>query len=152
MAYLLTIHLLAVVIWVGGMFFAFVMLRPSVGLLEPPPQRLALWRGVFARFFPWVGGAIVALVATGYVMVSAELGGFAEAGLHVHIMQGIGWVMILLFLHLIAAPYRRFRRALDAGEPPAAAKALDQIRQIIRINLALGLVTIVIAASGRSWG
>ena len=53
MAYLLTIHVLSAVVWVGGMFFALLVLRPAVGPLEPA-VRLALWRRVFARFFrPW---------------------------------------------------------------------------------------------------
>jgi len=29
-------HVVAAVIWVGGMFFALVVLRPATGPLEPP--------------------------------------------------------------------------------------------------------------------
>ena len=49
----LTLHILGAVVWVGGMFAAYVCLRPAAGALEPP-QRLTLWRGFFAKFFPWV--------------------------------------------------------------------------------------------------
>jgi uncharacterized membrane protein len=150
MPYLLTLHLLAAVVWVGGMFFAYLALRPAAGPLEPP-LRLALWRRVFARFFPWVGAAVVVLPATGYVLIVLELGGFAAAGLHTHIMQGTGWLMILLFAHLIAGPYRRLRRALDGNELPTAAKALNQIRRIILVNLLLGLATVIVGGSGRFW-
>ena len=37
----LIVHSLAAVVWVGGMFFALLALRPATGPLEPGP-RLAL--------------------------------------------------------------------------------------------------------------
>lgn len=143
-------HTLAAVIWVGGMFFAHQMLRPAAGVLEPA-QRLPLWRGVFERFFPWVWASIVALLASGYAMVFRVFGGFAQLGLHVHLMQGLGIIMMLAFFHLYFAPWPRFRRAVDAGDFAAAAKQLDQIRRIVTFNLVLGLIVVVIGATGRYW-
>jgi uncharacterized membrane protein len=67
-------------------------------------------------------------------------------------MQGIGLVMMLVFAHLYFAPWRRFRRAVDAADFPSAAKQLDQIRRIVAFNLVLGLVVVVVGASGRYWG
>ena len=58
MAYAKLLHLLSVLIWVGGMFFAYMILRPAaVEVLEPPP-RLRLWANVFGRFFPWVWASV----------------------------------------------------------------------------------------------
>ena len=48
----LAIHLLLALLWVGGMFFAYLVLRPVAATELEPPQRLPLWRGVFSRFFP----------------------------------------------------------------------------------------------------
>ncbi len=70
-------HIVAAVIWVGGMFFALVVLRPSTGPLDPP-IRLALWERVFSRFFPWVWGAVVVLLVSGFAMVLWGFGGFAK--------------------------------------------------------------------------
>ena len=147
----LAAHALAAAIWVGGMFFAYMALRPAAGPL-PPAERLPLWQRSFARFFRWVWAAIAVLLATGYWIVFFEWGGFAAAGIHVHVMQALGILMMLLFLHLWFAPYGRFRRALGAGDLAGAAAQLDQIRRIVGINLLLGLVVIAIGASGRSWG
>ena len=62
----LLLHVLAAVVWVGGMFFAYAALRPvAVSQLEPP-LRLALWAGVFSKFFPWVFVAIAILLITGF--------------------------------------------------------------------------------------
>jgi uncharacterized membrane protein len=146
----LAVHVLAAVVWVGGMFFAFVVLRPATGELEPTP-RLALWRSVLGRFFPWVWASIVGLLLSGYGMLLFGLGGFAGAGVHVHLMQATGLVMMALFLHLYFAPWRRLQAALDGGDGAAAAAQLGQIRRIVGINLVLGLITAAVGASGRFW-
>jgi uncharacterized membrane protein len=111
-----------------------------------------LWRGVFQKFFPWVWASILALLVSGYGMLFLALGGFAGAGIHVHIMNLTGLIMVALFLHLYYAPWRRMRQALDAGDNPEAAKQLSQIRRFVAINLTLGLITCAIGASGRYWG
>lgn len=132
------------------MFFAYMVLRPAAGPLEPP-LRLALWRRVFSRFFPWVWASIAVLLASGYAMLFLHFGGFAHAGLHIHVMQATGILMMLLFLHLFFAPWRRFSRAVETGALQDAAAALLQIRLIVAINLVLGLVTVAVGASGRFW-
>ena len=147
---LLAIHLLAAVFWVGGMAFAYWMLRPAAAALEPP-TRLPLWRRVFARFMPWVAVAIVALLASGFAMVFVMFGDFASASLYVHIMTATGILMMLLYLHLFFAPWRRFQGALDRQALPEAAQRLNQIRMIVAINLALGVLTLVVGGTGRYW-
>lgn len=150
MAYLVALHAIAAVIWVGGMVFAYHVARPAVGPFEPP-QRQGFWRRAFGRFFWIVGAAIVVLLGTGYAMMFEGFGGFAGVGLYVHLMQGGGWLMVLLFLGLLCLPYRRFLNALDAKDPKAAGAALDAIRRIIHLNLYLGLIVVAIGASGRYW-
>jgi uncharacterized membrane protein len=150
MPLLIALHILAAVIWVGGMFFAYMALRPSAGPLEPP-ARLALWQRTFGRFFPWVWASIAILLISGYTMLFAHFGGFAGAGAHIHVMQLTGIAMILLFLHLYFAPWRRFSRAVETGGFQDAAKQLNQIRRIVAINLVLGLLTVAVGASGRFW-
>ncbi len=146
----LAFHILAAVIWVGGMFFAYLVLRPGARALEPA-LRLPLWHRVFSRFFPWVWASIVALLASGYGMIFLGFGGFAGIGPHVHAMQATGIVMMLVFLHLFFAPWQRFRRAIAAGDFPGAGRYLEQIRLLVAINLVLGLVTVIVGASGRYW-
>src|SRR5579864_7642627 len=147
----LCLHIVAAVIWVGGMFFAYVILRPATGPLEPP-LRLPLWLRVFGMFFPIVWAAVIALLISGYVMIFRVWGGFAHVGMHVHIMQVIGIIMVLVFPHLFFAPWKRFRNAVSAGDFSAAATQLAQIRSFVLFNLVLGLVTVVIGATGRVWG
>ena len=150
MTILVALHALAAVVWVGGMFFAYMVLHPSAGPLDAP-ARLALWARVFGRFFPWVWASIAILLGTGYAMLFLRFGRFAGAPLHIHLMQATGILMMLLFLHLFFAPWRRFSRAVETGALPDAAAALDRIRRIVAINLVLGVITVAVGASGRFW-
>jgi uncharacterized membrane protein len=147
----IALHILGAVVWVGGMFAIYVALRPALGTLEPP-QRLRLMRATFRIFFPWVWVAILLLLASGYWMVFMTFGGFARVGLHIHLMQGIGWLMIALFVWLFHGPWLALKRAVEAEDWPRAGASLNRIRQIIAVNLPLGLIVVVIGASGRYWG
>jgi uncharacterized membrane protein len=149
-AILVALHVLAAVVWVGGMFFTYMVLRQSVAPLEPE-MRLALWQRVFGRLFPWVWVSIVLLLVSGYSMMFLYFGGFAGAGLYIHVMQGIGIVMMLLFLQLFFIPWRRFSDAVESRHFPEAVKQLDQIRRIVAANLVLGILTVLVGASGRFW-
>ena len=146
----LAFHILGAVIWVGGMFAAYVCLRPAVGSLEAS-QRLQLWLNFFQKFFPWVWASVLLLLASGYWMLIMRFGGFAPAPLHVNLMQAIGWVMIALFVWLFHGPWLAFKRAADAQEWPAAAASLNRIRQIIMVNMPLGLIVVIIGGTGARW-
>jgi uncharacterized membrane protein len=148
---LLIVHALSAVVWVGGMFFAHQVLRPAAASLETGP-RLTLWSHVLGRFFAWVFAAIILLLLTGYALVFGVFAGFSGVGLHVHLMQGIGIVMMLLFLHLYFAPWRRFRAAVARQDWAAGGRQLGQIRTIVTINLVLGVIVVAIGSSGRYWG
>ena len=147
---LLAMHLLAAAFWVGGMAFAYTVLRPAAGPLDPA-LRLPLWRRVFARFLPWVGVSIVVLLVSGFAMLFLMFGSDANAPPYVHIMAATGIIMTLLYGHLFFAPWRRFRAAVDRGALPEAAKSLNQIRIIVGINLLLGVLTLIVGGTGRYW-
>ena len=145
------LHLLGVLIWVGGMFFAYMALRPAAAQLLEPPQRLTLWIGVFKRFFRWVWVAITLILASGLYVVMLQ-GGFADAALHILLMALVGTLMIFIFAHVYFAPFKRLRRFALAQDWKAAAGCLAQIRVLIGINLSLGLLNILIATLGGVMG
>jgi len=145
---LLTIHLLSAVIWVGGMFFAYICLRPVAGALLEPNLRLPLWCGVFQRFFPWVWLSVIVIVMSGHGMI-AVYGGMANVGKHVHVMLGLGYLMIGLYLHVYFALFGKLKQLVQAQSWPEAGVILNKIRVIIGVNLVLGLITISMASGGR---
>ena len=145
----IALHALAAVVWVGGMFFAYLCMRPAVGEVIAPEQRPALWQPTLARFFRWVWAAVVVLPVSGYMMVFGYLGGMSGVGWHIHLMQGLGILMILLFLHVYFAPFRRLNQALAQGDTPEAQRRIGQIRFFVGLNLTLGLIVVVLGAAGR---
>ncbi len=146
---LFVLHILSAVIWVGGMFFAYAILRPTAAAQLEPPVRLTLWVGVFNRFFPYVWVAVVLLLLTGYMMVETFYEGFGNAPLFVHIMMSLGLLMVLIYMHVFFAPYKRLKQFVIAENWPEAGKKLSQIRILVGINTLIGLFVISIAAAGR---
>jgi uncharacterized membrane protein len=142
------LHVLAAVIWVGGMFFAHLVLRPSLQALEPS-SRLPVWQGVFTRFFPWVWLSVIALFGSGVGMVSLEFGGFSTLNGYVQVMMALGVLMTLIYVYLYFVPWRHFRAATTTSDWPLAGAQLRQIRLLVTTNLVLGLITVMIGASGR---
>ncbi|MHB1676623.1 MAG: CopD family protein [Sulfuriferula sp.] len=138
------LHVLGAVIWVGGMFFAYMALRPVAAERLEPPQRLNLWEGVFSRFFPWVWLAVTLILGSGLYMM-AILG---KPPVYVMMMFGLGVLMMLLFAHIYFAPFKRLKRAVAAQDWAAGGIALAQIRKSVGINLLLGLITVTVATLG----
>jgi uncharacterized membrane protein len=133
------------------MFFAVYVLRLAAGPMEPG-DRVPLWQRAFAKFFPWVWIAVVLLPITGYILIFGAYGGMATLPGYLHIMHGLGWVMILIFLHLWFAPYAKFKQAVVSGDIPEAGKQLNTIRLMVTANLYIGLFNALVGAAGRYWG
>ncbi len=146
------LHVLSAVIWVGGMFFAYSFLRPVAAEQLEPPHRLKLWIGVFKRFFPYVWLSVILLPLTGYLLMFSIWQGFADAPLYVHLMQGLGIVMILIYLHVYFAPFAKLKRLVAGEDWPQAGKALAKIRVLVGINTMIGFLVVVIASGGRFLG
>ncbi len=144
----IALHILAAAIWVGGMFFAYMALRPAAAQVLEPPLRLQLWVQTFRRFFLWVWLSIFILLGTGYWMMFSNFGGFA-APLHVQLMQGLGLAMMAIYLHVFFAPYRRLRHAVVIEDFAEGGRRLAQIRTLVGLNLLIGLCVIAIASAGR---
>lgn len=149
MSLAVALHVLAVVVWVGGMFFAYMCLRPVAAAQLEPPQRLALWSGVFDRFFPWVWVSVVIVLATGFWMIYGHFGGMGGTRWYVHGMMTLGIVMVAIFMHVYFAPYRRLKKAVEAQDWPAGGKQLGQIRVLVGINTLIGVITTLMGAGGR---
>jgi uncharacterized membrane protein len=144
----LFLHVLSVVVWVGGMFFAYMALRPVAASVLQPPQRLTLWAGVFGKFFPWVWVSVALILATGLHMLMV-FGGMA-APHYALAMLVLGVLMMAIFAHVFFAPYRKLKRAVAAQDWKAGGAALGQIRMLIGINLSIGLITIAVVFLGRA--
>lgn len=133
------LHLLCAVVWVGGMFFAYVVLRPSLQAIDPP-QRMLVHTRVFKYFFLVIWHVMPLILLTGLGMLT-YFGGMAATPIPIHAMLGIGLLMSVIFLWIYFGPYRQFRRTTDRNRMAATQ---NTIRKLILVNLILGLITVII--------
>jgi uncharacterized membrane protein len=142
-----TLHQLASIIWIGGMFFAHFALRPTLKTKLDPQVRIEVALGVLGRFFPWVWVSIMTLWVSGFAIGVLTHGN--KVGLHVHIMMGIALTMTLIFAYLFAFPYREMVRIATGYENWAWAGAkFSQVRKLMFVNLLLGVATVIVAVAG----
>lgn len=149
-ATLQTLHVLAVVVWVGGMAFAHFCLRPSLEVLAPP-QRVALMQAVLGRFFAAVLAAAAVTLATGLWMIGrvakqvVQGGGSFAMPPSWTLMAGLGILMMLIFGHIRFVLYKRLRDAVTALDTARGALQLAAIRRWVGVNLLLGVAVIAAA-------
>ena len=130
MSLAVTLHVLFVTIWVGGMFFAHQCLRPVAAAQLEPPQRLPLWVGVFGRFFPWVWGSVLTILLSGLWVIFFVYGGFKGLALYVHIMFALGLIMMGIFTFLYFTPYRLLKAAVAVPEEVDMGELHDRLKDM----------------------
>jgi len=144
--HLAALHGIAATLWIGGMFFAYIAMRPAAAAVLEPPLRLALFQAAFSRFFMWVWLLIAVLLITGYSGLFARFGGFSAP--YLSYMHNIGLLMCLIFVLLFFVLYLPFSKAVKAGDTPKAGALLAKIRWVVLLNLLLGLVITFIGIAG----
>ena len=144
---LLLLHLLAVVVWVGGMVFALFCLRPAAIAVLPPPQRIPLMHAALGRFFKNVVLSIALILGSGGAMI--VMVGLKNMPVAWQWMIGLGALMMTIFFHLRATSFSRLNAFVQAQDWPAAATQLEKIRVMVMLNLAIGLSIIAVMKLGR---
>ena len=142
-----SLHVLAALIWVGGMFFAWMILRPAAIAALEGPARLKLWVEVFQRFFVWVWIAVVILPISGVGLLQMRFNGFETAPRYVQIMMGLYIVMVALFIRIQSLQLPELRKAVEAQAWAEGAVVMGRIRRLVGCNLIVGLVLVTIAAA-----
>ena len=136
----LFLHVAAAIFWMGGMAFMVLALRPALHEQLQPAQRLPLVCSVVARFFVVVGISVAMLLGTGLWFFLQARGAPVPPGWHA--MAGLGLLMMLIFGHIVASPYRRLKAAVAAADWPEGGKRMGQMTLLVKINLGLGWLAI----------
>lgn len=142
-----SLHVLATLVWVGGMFFAWLVLRPAAVAALDGPARLRLWVEVFQRFFVWVWVAVAVLVISGMGMLHLRFAGFETAPRYVQVMIGGAIAMLALFIRIQTLLLPALRKAVQAEDWSAGDGVLGRIRRLVGVNLLLGLAVVAVASS-----
>jgi uncharacterized membrane protein len=141
------IHLLAILIWVGGIFFAYIVLRPATAEVLDMPQRLRLWAVVLRLFFNWVWGAVGVILITGFYLIYLY-GGITHVSRHVHTMLALGLAMMIIHGYMFFTGYVPFSLYVAKKRWQEAEDPLSKIRKLLAVNLAIGLLTVGVVLIG----
>ena len=148
-ATLKTVHVLSIIVWIGGMVFTHFFLRPAVANLDPP-VRMRLMHDVLGRFFRAVLVASLLTLASGVWMLGrvakqvVQSGGSFQMPLAWTIMTVLGIAMVAIFMYIRFVLYKRFDRCVAAAEWTAGGSALAKIRYWVAINLGLGVLVLLV--------
>lgn len=137
----LALHLISIIMWIGGGAYAAVVLRPSLSLLDQT-QRNSVHLQTMARFFKGLTHAIPTTLITGWLLVLHE-GGFANAPWTTNVMQLLGLIMAALFVRMYMVTYQKLRRAIRPQ-----ASGFDSVRKQVLVIVALGIITVLAASLG----
>jgi len=143
----LTLHLIAINVWVGGTFFVVVVMSHVIATLEPY-QQLIMWRKALARFFTLVWLAMFVLLTTGSWMIYRTYGGLGNAPLYILIMALLALLMMMVFILTFFVPYRHFKQAIQAQDNEACQRKLETVRLLGKVNMVIGLCVVIIIGIG----
>lgn len=152
-ALLKTVHVLSIIVWIGGMVFTQFFLRPAVAQLEAP-VRLRLMHDVLGRFFQAVLVASLLTLGSGVWMLgrvakqAVQSGGSFAMPLSWTVMAVLGVAMVAIFMHIRFALFKRLGRAVVASDWAAGGAALAQIRTWVAVNLGLGVLVLLVTLVG----
>lgn len=147
------VHVMAVILWVGGMLFAHCFLRPAAATLEPP-VRLRLMASVLGPFLNAVMGAIVLILLTGAWMIgmsasqAAQTGGAFFMPRNWTLMASGGIVMTAIYGYIRFVLYKKLAWAVSASQWPAGGEAMRGIRRWVVVNLLLGIAIVAVMFMG----
>jgi uncharacterized membrane protein len=150
-----TIHVLAAMLWLGGMFFLGVVGAPVLRAVEPPPLRQRLFQELGARFRRVGWWAIAVLLVTGVINVyfrgwlrwDGMLGSSAFWRTAVgHALAGKLTVVVLMLSISAVHDFVQGPRAGRAAPGSAEAIAFRKRAALMaRINAILGVLLVVAA-------
>ena len=137
------IHLLCVVLWVGGMAFLLLTLRPSINAIDPS-TRLVLQGAVFRRFFRTLWQIMPLAIVSGLLLLVLVYS-HQKMPWEVMVMQTGGLLMAAIFIGTVLVPNKRFQAKLEAGT--ATVEDAVPVRRLIWLNLVIGTIILVCVAN-----
>ncbi len=149
-----TIHVLAALLWLGGMFFLAVVGAPALRAVEPPALRAELFRALGVRFRTagWI--AIVVLLVTG--VFNLHFRGVLRADVLTNgafwatpFGTALAWKLCAVALMILFSAVHDFVLGPRAGRQRPGTAAARRYRVgsawLARLNAILGIVLVIAA-------
>lgn len=150
-----TIHVLAAMLWLGGMFFLGVVGAPALRAVEPPALRQRLFQalGVRFRMAGWIAIAVLVLTGLGNLYFRGWLHWNSVLGSAAFWRTGVGTALGIKLLSvvvmiLVSAVHDFVLGPLAGRAQAGTAQAIALRRRaalLARVNALLGIVVVVAA-------
>jgi len=149
-----TVHVLAALLWLGGMFFLGAVGAPVLRAVEPPALRAELFARLGERFRVVGWAAIGVLVVTGTINLGYR--GLLSGGVLLdpdfwgtRYGVALGWKVATVVVMIGASAVHDFVLGPAAGRlTPGTPSALSMRRRaawLARVNAAVGVVLVIAA-------
>jgi putative copper export protein len=149
-----TVHLLAAMVWLGGMLFFVLVGAPALREIDPPALRADLFRRLGERFRTVGWAAIGVLIVTGLLNLSfrgvldQEVLGEA-AFWATPFGRSLGWKLTAVTAMVAASALHDFvlgpaASRLDPGSPEAV-RARRRAAALARASALIGLIVVIVA-------
>ncbi len=139
------IHIVAVMIWMGGGIYFFMIVQPSLAGL-PPDQAGRLAGGMVKKFTPIAWGSIITIGVVG--LLRAFLSGFINQS----VLMGTTYGNTLLLkmvtyvvMVLVGIMITRIAATIPTLQPQEIPATQARIGTLAKTNMVLGLITILLA-------
>jgi uncharacterized membrane protein len=137
--FVLWLHVLAAITWIGGMLFIALVLVPIARRLDDQALRARLVHDIGLRFrtVGWI--ALGVLVVTGLINLWMHPGLLSSPRFH--------WKLGLVVLTLILSAFHDFVLGPRAGAPGADPSARVRASWVARMNVLVILIIVALALS-----
>jgi len=160
------LHMLATVVWIGGLTALSLFVLPAAQRHLEPAQQVVLLDGLQKRLNPWSWFCLAVLAGTGMFQMSASpyyegllaIDNCWAAAILVKHLLFLGMTLLSAYMTwglLPALQHILLRRAAlataqTAEEAAAMRKLLQQQQWILRLNLILGVLVLGLTALARA--
>ena len=130
-----TLHILSVMVLLGGIFFTNAILSPAVDKLFPLSLRLPLLSQTFTRFFPWMWIALMFLWITSLWLILKKYAHTDEITTYLYAMLIFATVVAIFFSHIFFVSFPNMKHAIEKGNLIGAGKYFNHIHLLMATTL-----------------
>jgi uncharacterized membrane protein len=148
LAVIRALHVVAVVLWIGGVAFVTTVLLPAIRRIAEPAERVSLFERIERRFAWQARGTTLLAGVTGFALLHGLSGWdrYRQVGFWwIHAMTLVWALFTLMLFVLEPLVLHRWFRSRAAADPE---RTFSLIERLHRILLALSVVTLLGAVAG----
>jgi uncharacterized membrane protein len=141
MTWLVSFHVLSIVIWIGGVVFVTAIVFPALTRMEDSMEKVSFFMG-FERRFQILAKICVIIAGASGILLFWQRGAFSALARDDAFLLGYKFIVWLVFLILLFGAEKRLMTALVSEEtaPEAAFRRLAIFHWVVMI---LSLIAIV---------